>query len=169
MRQTRSIELATGFFAALGFAALFFMVTQITNRNLAFGDGGFRLEADFDNVGSLKEGAPVSMSGVSIGRVESVRYDQQTYKAHVVLRIQPQYNRIPEDSDAAIFTAGLLGGQYIGLQAGGADTYLKEGGHIAMTQSAVVLEELISKFLFSFADKEAQQKTTAPETATSNP
>ena len=169
MRQSKSIELATGFFAALGFAAMFFMVTQITNRSPTFGDAGFHLEADFDNVGSLKEGAPVSMSGVSVGRVESIRFDQGTYKAHVVLRIQPQYNRIPEDSDAAIFTAGLLGGQYIGLQAGGADTYLKEGGHIAMTQSAVVLEELISKFLFSFADKEAQQKTTAPETATSNP
>jgi phospholipid/cholesterol/gamma-HCH transport system substrate-binding protein len=162
MRQSRSIELATGFFAALGFAAMFFMVTQITNRSPTFGDAGFHLEADFDNVGSLKEGAPVSMSGVSVGRVESIRFDQGTYQAHVVLRIQPQYNRIPDDSDAAIFTAGLLGGQYVGLQAGGSETFYRDGGHIELTQSAIVLEELISKFLFSFASKEADQKTASP-------
>jgi len=162
MRQSKSIELATGFFAALGFAAMFFMVTQITNRSPTFGDAGFHLEADFDNVGSLKEGAPVSMSGVSVGRVESIRFNQGTYKAHVVLRIQPQYNRIPDDSDAAIFTAGLLGGQYVVLQAGCSETFYRDGGHIELTQSAIVLEELISKFLFSFASKEADQKTAPP-------
>jgi len=162
MRQSKSIELATGFFAALGFAAMFFMVTQITNRSPTFGDAGFHLEADFDNVGSLKEGAPVSMSGVSVGRVESIRFNQGTYKAHVVLRIQPQYNRIPDDSDAAIFTAGLLGGQYVGLQAGGSETFYRDGGHIELTQSAIVLVELISKSLFSFASKEADQKTAPP-------
>ena len=162
MRQSKSIELATGFFAALGFAAMFFMVTQITNRSPTFGDSGFHLEADFDNVGSLKEGAPVSMSGVSVGRVESIRFNQGTYKAHVLPRIQPQYNRIPDDSDAAIFTAGLLGGQYVGLQAGGSETFYRDGGHIELTQSAIVLEELISKFLFSFASKEADQKTAPP-------
>ena len=159
MRQSRSIELATGFFAALGFAAIFFMVTQITNRDVAFGDRGYRLEAEFDNVGSLKEGAPVSMSGVAIGRVESIRYDQQVYKAQVVLRIRPEFNRIPDDSDAAIFTAGLLGGQYIGLQPGGSEVFLKDGNRIGITQSAIVLEELIGKFLFSFASKEADKKT----------
>lgn len=165
MRQSRSIELATGFFAALGFAAIFFMVTQITNRNIAFGESGYRLEAQFDNVGSLKAGAPVSMSGVTIGRVESIRYDQDSYKAQVVLRIQPAFNRIPDDSDAAIFTAGLLGGQYVGLQPGGSESYLKDGGRIGITQSAIVLEELISKFLFSFASKEADRKTAPAESA----
>ncbi len=162
MRQSRSIELATGFFAALGFAAMFFMVTQITNRSPTFGNAGFRLEADFDNIGSLKEGAPVSMAGVSVGRVESIRYDQGTYKAHVGLRIQPQYNRISDDSDAAIFTAGLLGGQYVGLQPGGSETFYQDGSRVELTQSAIVLEELISKFLFSFASKEADQKTASP-------
>ena len=107
MRQSRSIELATGFFAALGFAAIFFMVTQITNRDVAFGERGYRLQAQFDNVGSLKAGAPVSMSGVTIGRVESIRYDQSAYKAEVVLRIQPAFDHIPDDSDAAIFTAEI--------------------------------------------------------------
>ena len=170
MRQSRSIELATGFFAALGFAAIFFMVTQITNRDLALGERGYRLEASFDNVGSLKEGAPVSMSGVTIGRVESIGYDQGSYKARVVLRIHPGFNRIPDDSDAAIFTAGLLGGQYVGLQPGGSETYLKDGSRVELTQSAIVLEELIGKFLFSFASKEADRKTapdstTAPEAA----
>jgi phospholipid/cholesterol/gamma-HCH transport system substrate-binding protein len=164
MRQTRSIELATGFFAALGFAAIFFMVTQITDRDLSFGEAGYRLEAEFDNIGSLKQGAPVSMSGVAIGRVESIRYDQETYKARVALRIRPEFNRIPDDSDAAVFTAGLLGGQYIGLQPGGSETFLKDGSRIGMTQSAIVLEELIGKFLFSFASKEAEEKT-APTAA----
>jgi len=166
MRQSRSIELATGFFAALGFASIFFMVTQITDSKPSFGERGYRVEAEFDNIGSLKEGAPVSMSGVAIGRVESIRYDQQAHKAHVVLRIRPEFNRIPDDSDAAVFTAGLLGGQYIGLQPGGSETYLKDGGRLGMTQSAIVLEELISKFLFSFASKEADEKTAPVEPAT---
>ena len=162
MRQTRAIELGTGLFAALGFAALFFMVTQITNRNVALGQSGYQLVADFQNVGSLKPGAPVSMSGVTVGRVESIKYDQTTYKAHVVLRINGDYNRIPDDSDAGIFTAGLLGGQYVGLQTGGSETFYREGGQIELTQSAVVLEDLISKFLFAFAEKEADKATAKP-------
>jgi phospholipid/cholesterol/gamma-HCH transport system substrate-binding protein len=158
MRQTSAIALGTGLFVLLGFAALFFLVTQITNREINFGDSGYRVTARFDNIGSLKVGAPVAMAGVTMGRVESITVDQQDFKAVVAMRINPQYNRIPDDSDAAIFTAGLLGGQYIGLGAGGSETYLKEGTEIEFTQSAIVLESLISKFLFSLTNKNSDEQ-----------
>lgn len=151
MRATRAVELGTGMFVLLGFAALFFLVTQITNREIGLGDSGYRLTAGFEQVGGLKPGAPVSMSGVTVGRVESISYDFTEYRAVVVMRIDGRYDRIPEDSDASIFTAGLLGGQYVGIAPGGSETFLKDGDRIEFTQSAVVLENLISKFLFSKA------------------
>ena len=110
MRQTRAIVLGTGLFVLLGFAALFFLVTQITSREFGLGEGGYSLTATFDQVGGLKPGAPVSMSGVTIGRVESISYDFSVYRALVTLRIQPKFDKIPDDSDASILTAGLLGG-----------------------------------------------------------
>jgi len=157
MRATRAVELGTGMFVLLGFAALFFLVTQITNREIGLGDSGYRLTAGFDQVGGLKPGAPVSMSGVTVGRVESISYDFNDYRAVVVMRIDGRYDRIPEDSDASIFTAGLLGGQYVGIAPGGSETFLHDGDRIQFTQSAVVLENLISKFLFS---KAAEQGNT---------
>jgi phospholipid/cholesterol/gamma-HCH transport system substrate-binding protein len=158
MRATRTIELGTGLFVLLGFAALFFLVTQITNREFGFGDSGYRLTASFEQIGGLKAGAPVSMSGVTIGRVESIGYDFTEYKAKVVLRIDGHYDRIPADSDAGIYTAGLLGGRYIGIAPGGSETFFKDGDQIEFTQSAIVLESLISKFLFS---KAAEQGNAA--------
>ena len=130
MRSTRAVEISTGLFVLLGFASLFFLVTQITNRELAISGGSYQVVAQFENVGSLKPGAAVSMAGVTVGRVDSITYDQQIYKAVVKLRISSAYNRIPTDSDAAIMTSGLLGGQYIGLTAGGSDEFLKEGDRI---------------------------------------
>ena len=157
MRQTRAVEIGTGLFVLLGFAALFFLVTQITSRQLSLGDSGYRLEARFENVGGLKPGAPVSMAGVTVGRVESIDYDLSEFKAVVRLRIDGRFDKIPDDSDASIFTAGLLGGQYIGLGAGGSVTYYRDGGRIEFTQSAIVLETLISKYLFSKADEQANK------------
>ncbi|MDH4259808.1 MAG: outer membrane lipid asymmetry maintenance protein MlaD [Gammaproteobacteria bacterium] len=151
MRQTRAIELGTGLFVLLGFSALFFLVTQITNREFGFGDGGYRVVASFEQVGGLKPGAPVSMSGVTIGHVQEIEYDFGEYKARVTMRIDNQFDRIPDDSDAGIYTAGLLGGQYIGIGPGGSETFLAEGDQMQFTQSAIVLENLISKFLFSKA------------------
>lgn len=162
MRATRAIELGTGLFVLLGFAALFFLITQITSREVGFGDSSYRLTAWFEQVGGLKPGAPVSMSGVTIGRVESIGYDFDEYKARVVLRIDRGFDRIPDDSDAAIFTAGLLGGQYVGIGPGGSETYFQDGDRIEFTQSAVVLENLISKFLFS---KAAEETPAAAEEA----
>jgi phospholipid/cholesterol/gamma-HCH transport system substrate-binding protein len=158
MRQTRAIEFSTGLFALLGFAALFFLVTQITNREIRFGETGYRLLAKFDNIGGLKIGAPVAMAGVTIGRVETIEFDSTDFKAAVTLRIESRYNEIPEDSDASIYTAGLLGGQYIGIGPGGSETYLKDRDQIEFTQSAIVLENLISKFLFSLAGKDEKDQ-----------
>lgn len=155
MRQTRAIELGTGLFVLLGFAALFFLVTQITNRQFGIGDDGYRLVASFEQVGGLKPGAPVSMSGVTVGRVEAIEYDFGEYRARVTLRIGRDYDRIPDDSDAGILTAGLLGGQYVGIGPGASETFFKDGDQIQFTQSAIVLENLISKFLFSKASGDA--------------
>lgn len=151
MQRTRTIELGTGLFVLLGFAALFFLVTQVTNREFGLGEGGYRLIASFEQIGGLKPGAPVSMSGVTIGRVESIEYDFTDYRARVTLRIDRRYDRIPDDSDASILTAGLLGGQYVGITPAGSETFLGDGDQIQFTQSAIVLENLISKFLFSKA------------------
>jgi phospholipid/cholesterol/gamma-HCH transport system substrate-binding protein len=147
MQQTRSVEFGTGLFVLLGFAALFFLTTQTTGSENLSGDT-FTVSARFQNVGNLKNRAPVSMSGVTIGRVTAISFDPQSLEAEVKFVIDSRYNQIPDDSDAAILTSGLLGSQYIGLQAGGSDTYLKDGGEIMFTQSAVVLENLISKYLF---------------------
>ena len=149
MQQTRSVELGTGLFVLLGFAALFFLITQTTGGNTFGGGETYTVTARFDNVGSLKERAPVAMSGVTIGRVSTVTFDGDRLEAVVTFEIDQQYDQIPEDSDASILTAGLLGSQYIGLQPGGSDFFLEEGSEVQFTQSAVVLENLISKYLFS--------------------
>jgi phospholipid/cholesterol/gamma-HCH transport system substrate-binding protein len=150
MKPTRAIELGTGLFVLLGFAAVFFLVLQLSSREITW-RGGYTLTAKFENIGSLKVGAPVSMGGVTVGRVESIDYDMGDYRALVRMRINPKYTRIPDDSDAAIFTAGLLGSHYIGITPGGSETFYKNGDQIQLTQSAVVLENLISKYLFSKA------------------
>jgi phospholipid/cholesterol/gamma-HCH transport system substrate-binding protein len=137
MRPNRALEIGTGLFVLLGFAALFFLTTQLPGSGLSLGgESGYRLTAKFDNVGDLKTGSPVSMAGVTIGRVEAVDFD-----------------RIPEDSDASIQTQGLLGGKYVGIGPGGSETYLKDGGQIEFTQSAIVLESLVNKFFANFASR----------------
>ena len=166
MRATRTVEISTGLFVLLGFASLFFLVTQITNRELSVGDNSYEVRAQFENVGSLKPGAAVSMAGVTVGRVESITYDQQAYKAVVRMRINAHFNRIPTDSFASIMTSGLLGGQYIGLDPGGAEEFLKQGDRITEVQDAFVLENLINQLFASFAGraKEAQSDAAAEET-----
>lgn len=146
MQQTRSVEIGTGLFVALGFAALLFLATQTTGTTLVSSDT-YVVSARFENVGSLKVRAPVSMSGVNIGRVNSIRFDGEQLDAVVTMTIENQFSGIPEDSDASILTSGLLGTQYVGLQAGGSDVFLEEGSEIEFTQSAIVLENLIGKFL----------------------
>lgn len=147
MRQSRTVELGTGLFALLGAGALFFLATQATGGDDFNVADVYEVEARFQNVGSLKPRAPVSMSGVTIGRVTGIEFDPVMLDAVVTLVIDNRYDQIPEDSDASILTAGLLGSQYIGLQPGGSDLYLEQGSEIVFTQSAIVLENLIGKFL----------------------
>jgi len=152
MQQTRSVEIGTGLFVLLGMSALFFLTTQTTGGDRFSANDTYEVEAWFENVGSLKARAPVSMSGVTIGRVTSVTFDAKRLQAKVMLEIDSQYSSIPDDSDASILTSGLLGSQYIGLQAGGSEDSLEEGSEILFVQDAIVLENLIGKFLVKSGD-----------------
>jgi phospholipid/cholesterol/gamma-HCH transport system substrate-binding protein len=155
MRPTRSLEIGTGLFVLLGLAALIFLTTQLPASGLKLKLGkptGYAVSAEFDNVGELKVGSPVTMAGVRIGEVTKIGFDNQSYRADVHLHIYPQFNQIPEDSYASIETEGLLGGQYVGISPGGLSTYLKNGSQILQTQSAIVLENLINKLFANFAN-----------------
>jgi len=171
MRNSRTLSLGTGLFMLLGFAALLFLTTQTTSRGLSFGSKPhYDVTAKFDNIGDLKVGAPVSMSGVEMGRVVHIGFDSNDYKAVVTMRIDSQYHQIPTDSDASIYTQGLLGGKFIGLTAGGAETYLNNNDRIDFTQSAFVLENLIGQFLANVAKSttasgSGQAKADAPVSA----
>ena len=153
MRPNRTLEIGTGLFVLLGFAALLFLTTQLPASGLRIGKTkGYLVSAEFDNIGDLKVGSPVAMSGVNVGVVTQIAYNLKDYKAQVFMRIGDQYSQIPEDSFAAIQTQGLLGGKYIGLSPGGTDNYLKNGSVIEQTQSALVLESLINKFFANYAN-----------------
>jgi len=154
MRQNLAAEIGTGLFVLLGIGALFFLTTQTTGRNDFSSIDTYVVEARFENVGSLKKRSPVAMSGVTIGRVTSIEFDGASLEAVVTLVIDSRFAQIPDDSDASILTAGLLGSQYIGLQAGGSEIYLEEGSEILFTQSAIVLENLIGKFLVNMGSDE---------------
>ena len=175
MRATRTFEIGTGFFVLLGFAALFYLATQLPQGGIKVGggQGGYRVTAEFDNIGDLKEGAPVALAGVTIGSVTSIGIDPQDYRARVTMNIDSKYSQIPDDTFASINTQGLLGGQYIALDAGGSETFLKNGSQIQMTQSAFVLENLVNKLFSSFASKPAEGgsgsgPTTGPGRGSSN-
>ena len=153
--NTRLVEVTVGAFMAVGLVALFFLAMQVSNLASISGDDGYEVKAYFNNIGGLKVRSPVSMSGVRIGRVVDIRYDQKSYEALVTLRIEEAYDQIPEDTIAKIYTSGLLGEQYVGLDPGGSLENLKQGSEITMTQSALVLEEIIGQFLFSKAEENA--------------
>lgn len=147
----RTVEIAVGVFIAAGIAALFVLAMKVSNLS-AFGDEeGYQVAAKFENIGSLKTGAPVTIAGVRVGRVTSIGIDKGTHEALVKLTINPRYNDIPTDTGASILTAGLLGEQYVGLEPGGDTAVLKQGDEIKLTQSALVLEQIIGQFLFSKA------------------
>lgn len=149
MKQTRTVEIVTGFFIILGFIALYVIATRATNIR-AYGDSnGYSVTASFTNVGGLKVRAPVTMSGVAVGRVADIRLDPKTFNAIVTIQVNGAYKEIPDDTTASILTSGLLGEQYVGLSPGGSETFLKQGSQITYTQSAIVLENLIGKFLSS--------------------
>lgn len=152
MRQKKSTEVTVGLFVILGFAALFFLAMKVSNLTSFNDQGGYQVTAEFGNVGGLKARSPVTLAGVRVGRVESITLDAETYNANVVLNLYSGFDTLPTDTAASIYTAGLLGEQYIGLEAGAEEEFLKDGDVIELTQSAFVLEQVLGQFLFSKAE-----------------
>lgn len=156
--SSRTVEITVGLFVALGVAALFILAMQVSNLGSVVSSGNnYLISAAFENIGGLKVRSPVTVSGVRIGRVEAIDYDLDAYEAVVSLRIDSSYDRFPDDTSASIYTAGLLGEQYIALEPGGSMDNLVEGDRIQLTQSAIVLEQLIGQFLYNMASDDAEQ------------
>ena len=152
-----TLNLWVGIFVLLGFFA--FLVLGFKVGNLSSGGSGstYTVIAHFDNIGQLKERAPVRSAGVLVGRVKSVRFDPVHYNAEVQMAIDTKFP-FPKDSSASVLTSGILGEQYIGLDAGGDDKMLKDGDEIKLVQGAVVLERLIGQFLFNKAQDSGSDK-----------
>lgn len=145
------LELGVGFFVALGLAALFVLAFKVSNLASFSNDGTYEISARFNNIGSLTVRAPVSVSGVTVGRVSGIEFDNQTFQAVVRMAIDRRYAEFPLDTSAQILTAGLLGEQYVALEPGGDIEVLKDGDQLQITQSALVLENLIGQFLYNKA------------------
>lgn len=146
MKSSNQIELTAGIFLALAIAALVFLALQATDRGVV-SNGGYQISATFTNIGGLKPKASVSMGGVTIGTVERIELDPQTFEARVYMTISDAYSDLPEDTSASILTAGILGDQYVGLEPGGSPVPLQDGDQVLLTNSAMVLEQMISKYL----------------------
>lgn len=171
MTQRHSYQVGTGLFIVLGFASLAYLATQTTSvANFHQGET-YSLKARFTNIGQLKLRAPVKLAGVRIGSVESIELDPTKLDALVKLSIDKRYNDLPDDSSAAIFTSGLLGDQYVGVQPGGSPDVFKNGDEFILTQSSMQLEDLIGKFLVNGSPQKAADKTPASESpaATKSP
>ena len=156
MMQSRTVEIWVGLFIAAGMAALFMLAMQVSNLTLVNSDEGYNVTARFENISGLKVRAAVTVAGVRVGRVTDIGFDPQTFEAVVTMNISNQYNQLPLDTSASIFTAGLLGEQYVGLEPGGEMEFLEDGSEIILTQSALILEQLIGQFLFSKAEGESK-------------
>jgi len=149
MRKS-AIDVWVGIFVAIGLLAAFFLALKVGNMNAVSFQPTYTITARFDNIGGLKPRAPVKSAGVVVGRIADIRFDDTTYQATVTMTLERSY-QFPKDSAAKILTSGLLGEQYVGLEAGGSDQMLAQGNMITQTQSAVVLENLISQFLYNKA------------------
>jgi phospholipid/cholesterol/gamma-HCH transport system substrate-binding protein len=155
MTNRKTVEVWVGIFVAAGVFALGVLAFRVGNLTTTDVENGYRVEARFENVGSLKVRSAITLAGVRVGRVAAIHSDPDTYQAVVVLNIDGRYKNLPADTSASILTSGLLGEQYIELEPGGAEEYLKEGSRIKLTQSAMVLEKLVGRLLTSFIDKPA--------------
>ncbi len=151
-----TIDLWVGLFAAAGIAALLGLAMKVGNLTTSTIGETYSVVASFENIGGLKPRAPVKSAGVVVGRVDSIQFDTATYAANVTLKVDKRY-QFPKDTFANIYTAGLLGEQYIGLEAGGDEEHLSEGDKIIQTQDAVVLEKMISQFLYSKASESSDK------------
>ncbi|MGH8535551.1 MAG: outer membrane lipid asymmetry maintenance protein MlaD [Gammaproteobacteria bacterium] len=160
MLHSKWIETIVGGFVALGLGSLLVLAMRISNLSLAgYGaDSSYDVRAKFDNIGGLKVRSPVKMAGVTIGRVNAIELDPKTYTAVAVLQLEKRFNQIPTDTGASVYTAGLLGEQYISLEPGGSEEFLKGGGVITDTQSAIVFEQVLGQFLYGKAAESAGDK-----------
>ena len=151
------IDLWVGVFVALGFAALLFLALKVGNLATFSSNQTYQVNAKFANIGGLKVRGPVKSAGVVVGRVADIRFDNESYEALVTMTLDVSY-QFPRDTTAKILTSGILGEQYVGLEAGGDGVMLKQGDRVRLTQSAVVLENLISQFLFNKAAEGKDEK-----------
>ncbi|MEO8003777.1 MAG: outer membrane lipid asymmetry maintenance protein MlaD [Betaproteobacteria bacterium] len=148
--QRTTVDLWVGIFVVTGVAALFMLALKVGNASSVSVSDGYKVIAEFDNIGGLKVRAPVKSAGVVVGRVDGIQLDTRTFRANVALRIDKHYP-FPKDSSASILTAGLLGEQYVGMDGGADEQNLKDGDRIKITQSAIVLEKVIGQFLYGKA------------------
>ncbi len=155
--KKNSLDFWVGLFVVTGFVALLFLALKAGNMSSFSFSKTYSITARFDNIGGLKPRAPVKSAGVVVGRVAAINFDDKTYQATVTLNLDEGF-RFPKDSAAKILTSGLLGEQYIGLEAGGDEQSLAQGGKITQTQSAIVLENLISQFLYNKAADAGKEK-----------
>ena len=151
MGSSRKTEITVGSFVLLGLLALVYLALNVSNLSGFSSDKGYSISANFDNIGGLRKRAKVTLSGVSVGRVTGIVYDKETLRAKVTMRINANIDYLPTDTQASIYTSGLLGEQYISLEPGAEDDVLKEASQLDLTQSAVVLEELIGQFMTNMA------------------
>lgn len=151
MLQSKTVEIIVGIFVLLGLAALLMLSMKVSNLSALGETNGYKIEAQFLNIGGLKVRSPVKMAGVVVGRVSDIYIDEKTYNAVVVMNISNEYKNIPQDTSASIYTAGLLGEQYVSLEPGGSETFLDAGDEIKITSDAVVLEQVIGQFMYNQA------------------
>ena len=152
MKQTKTTELMVGMLIAAGIAALFVLAMKVSNLSSFSAADSYTLTARFDNIGGLKVRSPVMAGGVLVGRISSIDYDNKRYEAVVIMEMNQAYDQFPDDTVASIYTAGLLGEQYIALDPGGSDELLADGSEIEFTTPALVLEKLVGKFLLNSAE-----------------
>ena len=151
MTRDRKIEAVVGLFVAAGLAALLMLSVRVGNLTLQSDPGAYLVTARFEDIGGLKVRAPVSMSGIRIGQVVALGFDSESYEAIATLEIEGRFDRVPADSSASIFTAGLLGEQYVAFSPGVEEEFLASGDEIGLTQSAMILERLVGQLLFDKA------------------
>jgi len=166
--ERTTIDLWFGAFVAAGFAALLVLALKVGNLGAERANETYKVEARFDNIGGLKPKSAVRSGGVVVGRVEAITFDDKTFQAHVTLALERRY-KFPKDSSLKILTSGLLGDQYIGIEAGAEDQNLGDGDVITATQSAVVLENLIGQFLYNKAAEGKSSEAPAASIAAPKP
>lgn len=152
MSNSRILEISVGIFVAAGIAALLVLAVNVSNVGSFSSGKQYTVTANFDNISGLKARSSVAIAGVTVGRVVNISVDPITFEAVVEMTIDATFDEVPVDSSVGIYTAGLLGEKYIGIEPGGAPDFLEEGSVIRLTQSSIVLEKLISQFLFSQSD-----------------